>query len=735
MADDFQTFEDRMKMNASHLIQKSAHDSISTISEVASRYLKGFADGSWAAAKVTVNTGLKAGSEALDVINRYTKDVYDIGGYGNGDLTADAGSAIVGNSAMMLRNGFRIANTPVVWAEKGIAHGLYNNKRIKKHQNKGKAILDANPNAKGRHYYEILSGTDKKEAIRYKDRLAWNRYADNGIHGFSEKKQAITAKFSAGRAERMQARKAGLLAHTDRKSTFHPVKSTVRMVGNQSRKAVTKTIQGSDPNDITNKTVLQFYNLTREPAKKVVKTGVKAGWQVVFHPVKSAKWVVSLPFKPVQWVKSGLHMIASLLSSIAGFIASLPVVMSMAAVIVPIVVTVIAVVTVISAVLNFNAYAVPVSEVSTVSYAANAFIYEAKKRNWQDEAIIGVLAYILQEGAGMGTFSYENYQYIQGPSNALSDKTLDNEKWIEWLGKVSTKNDYYELYYKNNTTRWASIGLGLIQDSDVWNSPATPDVKEAANATRLIEYAEGKDKPWQDPETQMSWIFDVRLNEAKGDADWSTVDPTKDSRSAEEWCRRMTASIGYPGWSWQTNDASGHMAAHVNKITAATNYFNNYTGFSYWNIMNANLGDGPDYSNMQAWVLANPYAQHGLWGQCTWFAWGMFYQIYGFSPGFTGNGNQCVGQLVSAHPDKFMQSDTPAAGAVFSGVGANHVGIVLSVDGDEVTIIDGNYDGATNASFEEAKSDFRINTYPISQLHSMYGGVTFAVPKGGVSTK
>ncbi|WP_439749616.1 hypothetical protein, partial [Faecalibaculum rodentium] len=392
MGDNFQTFEDRMKMNASHLIQKNARDSISTISEVASRNLKGLGDGSRAAAKVTVNTGLKAGSEALDVINRYTKDVYDIGSYGKGDLTADAGSAIVGNSAMMLRNGFRIANTPVKWAEKGIAHGLYNDKRIKKHQNRGQAILDANPNAKGRHYYEILSGTDKKEAIRYKDRLVWNRYADNGIHGISDKKQAITDKFSAGRADRMQARKAGILAHTDRKSTFHPVKSTVRMAGNQSRKAVTRTIQGSDPNDITNKTVLQFYNLTREPAKKILKTGVKAGWQVVFHPIKSAKWVVTLPFKPIKWVKSGIHM---MLSSIGSFIASMPVVMSMAAVIMPIVITVIAVVTVITAILNFNAYAVPVSEVSTVSYAANAFIYEAKKRNWKDEAIIGVLAYIL----------------------------------------------------------------------------------------------------------------------------------------------------------------------------------------------------------------------------------------------------------------------------------------------------------------------------------------------------
>ena len=85
---------------------------------------------------------------------------------------------------------------------------------------------------------------------------------------------------------------------------------------------------------------------------------------------------------------------------------------------------------------------------------------------------------------------------------------MDNSAWLSWINKSTTKNRYYEAYYKNNTSRYAAIGLGLLQDSDVWPNPSTPDIKEAANATRLINFAEDKGKSWQDPETQMTWIFE-----------------------------------------------------------------------------------------------------------------------------------------------------------------------------------------------------------------------------------
>lgn len=139
-------------------------------------------------------------------------------------------------------------------------------------------------------------------------------------------------------------------------------------------------------------------------------------------------------------------------------------------------------------------------------------------------------------------------------------------------------------------------------------------------------------------------------------------------------------------------------------------------------------GSNPNFNNLEAWITKNPYARIGLYGQCTWFAWGRFYELYGYDPGFTGNGWDCVDELLAAHRDKFERADTPKAGAVFSGIGKNHVGIVLKVNGEGITIQDGNYDGKTN-TFEEAKTDWRTNTYTISELRRRYGGIVFANPK------
>ena len=139
-------------------------------------------------------------------------------------------------------------------------------------------------------------------------------------------------------------------------------------------------------------------------------------------------------------------------------------------------------------------------------------------------------------------------------------------------------------------------------------------------------------------------------------------------------------------------------------------------------------GINPNFNNMEAWITKNPYARAGLYGQCTWFAWGRFYELYGYDPGFTGNGWNCVDQLVAVHPDLFERSLSPKPGSVFSGSGVNHVGIVIAVDGDYVTIQEGNLDGKTN-TFQDAKTDWHTVTYTLNQLRSYYRGVVFANPK------
>lgn len=56
----------------------------------------------------------------------------------------------------------------------------------------------------------------------------------------------------------------------------------------------------------------------------------------------------------------------------------------------------------------------------------------------------------------------------------------------------------------------------------------------------------------------------------------------------------------------------------------------------------------------------------GILSQCTWFAWGRFYELYGYDPGFTGNGWDCVDELLQAHPDKFERSTTPPKQELYS---------------------------------------------------------------------
>ena len=84
---------------------------------------------------------------------------------------------------------------------------------------------------------------------------------------------------------------------------------------------------------------------------------------------------------------------------------------------------------------------------------------------------------------------------------------------------------------------------------------------------------------------------------------------------------------------------------------------------------------------------------------------------------------------MQAHPDKFEFSTTPKAGAVGSSDAAhNHVWIVLAVDGDRVTVQEGNLDGANN-TWADAILDWHTTVYTMDGLRATYGNVTYANPK------
>ena len=147
----------------------------------------------------------------------------------------------------------------------------------------------------------------------------------------------------------------------------------------------------------------------------------------------------------------------------------------------------------------------------------------------------------------------------------------------------------------------------------------------------------------------------------------------------------------------------------------------------------ASLLAEPDLTSEGYHAPLNPYDASGYWGQCTWFAWGRFYEIYGYSPGFVSSGKFCAEELVNAHPDEFeLSSDEPKAGAIFSCGGGGratsaehgHVGVVIPYDGNTIVTDEGNVSG----------SDWKRLTYTIEEFRAAYpNGLVFANPKNSPS--
>lgn len=105
----------------------------------------------------------------------------------------------------------------------------------------------------------------------------------------------------------------------------------------------------------------------------------------------------------------------------------------------------------------------------------------------------------------------------------------------------------------------------------------------------------------------------------------------------------------------------------------------------------------PDFNNTKIWNGPksggiNPYGDDNM-GQCTWFAWGLFYQHYGFDPGFRVDGSSCAYEAYQHLKDQgWTYSRSPSPGAIFSTTNFNHVGIVAGViDDNTMIIVEGNF--------------------------------------------
>lgn len=207
-----------------------------------------------------------------------------------------------------------------------------------------------------------------------------------------------------------------------------------------------------------------------------------------------------------------------------------------------------------------KASSITIDQAASASGSMSALVAEMASRGYTPSAMVGIVSYMLQEGAGLGTFTYESYFVNPGPSGEISDKTLDNKAWLEWLNSSSAKANAIRSNPGTYNEGHYAIGLGWAQMSDVWDGGS----KSVSNATNMINEAESKGLFWQDPTFQTSFICD-NIESRSYDSDW--VDPKIYNGSGEEYCARITAFLGMPGYTY--TNSSSYMQEHVKHVPAA----------------------------------------------------------------------------------------------------------------------------------------------------------------------
>ena len=633
-------------------------------------------------------------SSSLQQINRYTPDIYDVGGYGQNDMTADMGMFIAGNSAMVADNAVKAFRIPMAYGVGFVADHLYSDERLEKIENKSKEFADFEVNkvkVTQLSYHEIASGQSRRDVVFHRDRYLWNRYEPNvmsngklaitnpaNANAFASvlakqkmknealqktqiKANAFYHKYKANKYDRVLGHKQGLQQYQKylRKKQFSFKKSFINTLKNQSRKLTNQMIRGNDPNSTVNKTAWYAWKGLNGSAKGAVaiwkrRAQIKHFFSYIRHPIRTAKAIVNT-------------VIASI-TAIINVIATIPVIASVIVVLAPMIVVVACFFTIISTILGwFTTY--------------NGYTYTNI------------------ELCDLGNS-------IKDLANETAITARSSEQW-----KLFNENKYGEVkhdswglaYIEDGGKKWYCNAFGTYYTSTIGDKfRVTLDSGVQIYVINCDVKADKDTHKGNNSDSDACLSADGSMMEFYGYVTQQTIPKLQ--------------AAGYS--SLNSNFDSDHQwKGAVVKIEKATK-----RGGS------GSISGDPDFSNTAAWQTLNPYAP-AYYGQCTWFAWGRFYEIYGYSPGFTGNGCDCVGQLLQTHPDKFEYSKTAKAGAVGSSDAAhNHVWIVTGVDGDVLTVQEGNLDGITN-DWATAIKDWHTTQYTYSQLAQYYGAYKFANPK------
>ncbi len=139
----------------------------------------------------------------------------------------------------------------------------------------------------------------------------------------------------------------------------------------------------------------------------------------------------------------------------------------------------------------------------------------------------------------------------------------------------------------------------------------------------------------------------------------------------------------------------------------------------------------PDFS--VSWYWDSQHNDFPL-GLCTWYATGVLNQLYGdvCTEGFTNMGYSSVlaQNVINRYPDLFEYGppgSVPKPGAVFSTSGQPaymsqfHTGIVVDVQGDVVTIFDGNYNNKGD-TWDEAvnPNEYSLRDFTVQEMYDNF---------------
>ena len=348
MSDKPLTSSQKILNNVGNLSEVTKQSALTT-ADLASRAAENVKTAAVNVAKSTGQVASSTLSTAAQSINEYTPDIYDVGGNGTRDFTADGGAFITGNTAMVADNAIKMAKAPIKKGMEIVSDKWYNEKKLNKASTLQQSMQAKDPNLKLTKV-EIATRHSSKPTFDYKDKLAFNRWNHNGINSVSQQAKLFKNQYKANKYDRLLKRKNFLKARAGNMKTFSLRSSTKGMLTNQYRKLSSMMIRGNDPNSMESKAfsyannAMRYTYANRRIFKKMFKDAgnmIKGSVRTIFHPMQAIRRLASA--------------IMSVLSSIIGIITSIPIVISIIVSVLPVIIMCIIMSLIVSTVLSWFA--------------------------------------------------------------------------------------------------------------------------------------------------------------------------------------------------------------------------------------------------------------------------------------------------------------------------------------------------------------------------------------------